>query len=201
MATVWRCEPRSHGRNKAATPLSGWAPSVVVPHRSAALALRPCGHSAASFRRRASSFVGRPVCKPPERGARVPVCKAARGGHRQACVVGRPVCKPPAERGARAPVCKAARGGHGKVQGCARRAPAGAARAVLARRVRRTSSRSASAACGVRGVRVAQQRGSRQRSDSSKQAKRLGHHDVAYRKSHGVVRVIHVGRAANCSSS
>ena len=34
--------------------------------------LCPCGHEA-SFRRRASSFVGRPVCKPPERGARVPV--------------------------------------------------------------------------------------------------------------------------------
>ena len=27
--------------------------------------------------------VGRPMCKPPERGARAPVCKAARGGHRQ----------------------------------------------------------------------------------------------------------------------
>ena len=27
--------------------------------------------------------VGRPVCNPPERGARAPVCKAAQGGHRQ----------------------------------------------------------------------------------------------------------------------
>ena len=75
MTAVWRCEPRSHGRNKADTPLPGRTPSVAVPHRSASPALRPCGH-AASFRRRASSFVGRPVCKPPERGARVPVCKA-----------------------------------------------------------------------------------------------------------------------------
>ena len=30
------------------------------------------------------SVVGRPVCKPPERGAQAPVCKGARGGHRQA---------------------------------------------------------------------------------------------------------------------
>ena len=97
----------------------GRPPSVAVPYRSAFPALCPCGH-AASFRRRASSFVARPVCKPPERGARVPVCKAARGGHRQA------------------------------------------AWAVVARCVRGTSSRSASAACGVRGVRAAQQRGSRQ---------------------------------------
>ena len=110
--TVWR-EPRSHGRNREASPLPGRPPIVAVPHRSASPALRPCGCGhAASFRRRASSFVGRPVCKPPKRGARVPVCKAARGGHRQACVVGRPVCKPPAEREARVPVCKAARGGH-----------------------------------------------------------------------------------------
>ena len=76
------------------------SPSVAMPHRSASPALCPFGH-AASVRRRASSFVGRPVCKPPERGVRVPVCKAARGGHRQAFVVGRPVCKPRAERGAR----------------------------------------------------------------------------------------------------
>ena len=56
MTTVWRCEPRSHGRNKADTPLPGRTPSVAVPHRSASPALCPCGH-AASFRRRASSFV------------------------------------------------------------------------------------------------------------------------------------------------
>ena len=54
--TVWRCEPRSHGRNKAVSPLPGRRPSVAVPHRSASPALRPCGHSV-SFRRRASSFV------------------------------------------------------------------------------------------------------------------------------------------------
>ena len=36
---VWRCEPRSHGRNKAATPLPGRTPSVSVPHRSASPAL------------------------------------------------------------------------------------------------------------------------------------------------------------------
>ena len=55
---VWRCEPRSHERNKAASPLPGRPPSVAVPHRSAspALCLCPCGHEA-SFRRRASSFV------------------------------------------------------------------------------------------------------------------------------------------------
>ena len=56
MTTVWRCEPRSHGRNKAAFPLPGRLPSVAVPHRSASPALCPRGH-AASFRRRASSFV------------------------------------------------------------------------------------------------------------------------------------------------
>ena len=170
MATVWLCEPRSHGRNKAATPLPERPPSVAVPHRSASPALCPCGH-AASFRRRASSFVGRPVCKPPERGARVPVCKAARGGHRQACVVGRPVCKPPAERGARAPVCKAARGGHRQVQGCARRAPVRrglwpGACGVLAAGAR--ARRAARAGCVPRSREAA----SRQ-SDNSKQVKRL----------------------------
>ena len=36
---------------------------------------------------------------------------------------------------------------------------------VVRRRVRGTSGRSASAACGVRGVRAAQQRGSRQQCD------------------------------------
>ena len=112
---VWLCEPRSHGRRKEASPLPGRPPSSAIPHRSASPALCPCGH-AASFRLRASSFVGRPVCKPPKRGERVPVCKAARVGHRQACVIGRPVCKPPAERGARVPVCKAARGGHRQVR-------------------------------------------------------------------------------------
>ena len=191
MTTVWLCEPRSHGRNKAVSPLPGRLPSVAVPHRSASPALRPCGHEASSFRRCASSFVGRPVCKPPERGARVPVCKAARGGHRQACVVGRPVRKPTAEQGARVPVCKAARGGHrqacvcgwsarvqapraggtgARVQGRSRRPQAGAAWAVVARCVRGTSSRSASAACGVRGVRAAQQRGSRQSYQSKRNA-------------------------------
>ena len=57
---VWQCEPRSHKRNKAGTPLPGRPPSIAVPHRPASLALCPCGHSA-SFRRRASSFV-RGVC-------------------------------------------------------------------------------------------------------------------------------------------
>ena len=62
MTTVWLFEPRSHGRRKAATrahngaPLSGWRPISHLPHRSASPALCPCGH-AASFRRRASSFV------------------------------------------------------------------------------------------------------------------------------------------------
>ena len=83
MTTVWLCEPRSHGRRKAGGASPGRRPSSAVPHRSASPALCPCGH-AASFRRRAPSFVGRPVCKPPERGARMPVCKAARGGHIQA---------------------------------------------------------------------------------------------------------------------
>ena len=39
MTTVWLCEPRSHGRNKAASPLPGRLPSVAVPHRSASPAL------------------------------------------------------------------------------------------------------------------------------------------------------------------
>ena len=56
MTAVWRCEPRSHGRNKAATPLPGRTSSVTVPHRSASRALCPFVH-AASFRRRGSSFV------------------------------------------------------------------------------------------------------------------------------------------------
>ena len=56
VTTVWRCEPRSHGRRKAATPLPGRRLSFAVPHRSASPAVCPCGHSA-SFRRRASSFV------------------------------------------------------------------------------------------------------------------------------------------------
>ena len=60
--SVWLFEPRSHGREKEATrarngaPLPGRHPSFHVPHRSASPALCPCGH-AASFRRRASSFV------------------------------------------------------------------------------------------------------------------------------------------------
>ena len=56
MTTVWLCEPRSHGRRKAASLLPGRPPSAHIPHRSASPALCPCGH-AASFRRRASSFV------------------------------------------------------------------------------------------------------------------------------------------------
>ena len=57
MTAVWRCEPRSLGRNKAATPLPGRTPSVAVPHRSASPpVLFPCGNSV-YFRRRASSFV------------------------------------------------------------------------------------------------------------------------------------------------
>ena len=161
--TVWLFEPRSHGRKKEVArarngaPLPGRLPSFHMPHRSASSALCPCGH-AASFRRRASSFVGRPVCKSPERGARVPVCKAARGGHRQACVCGWP---------ARVQAPRA--GGTGaRVQGRSRRPQAGAAWAVVARCVRGTSSRSASAACGVRGVRAAQQKGSWQ-CDSAEQ--------------------------------
>ena len=160
--SVWLFKPRSHGRKKEATrarngaPLPGRTPSFRLPHRSASSALCPCGH-AASFRRRASSFVGRPVCKPPERGARVPVCKAARGGHRQAWVCGSRVQAPRA-------------GGTGaRVQGRSSRPQAGAAWAVVARCVRGTSSRSASAACGVRGVRAAQQRGSRQCDSAAEQ--------------------------------
>ena len=45
MTTVWLCEPRSHGRNKAASPLPGRRPSATVPHRSASPALCPCGHA------------------------------------------------------------------------------------------------------------------------------------------------------------
>ena len=62
MTTVWLFKPRTHGRKKEETrahngaPLPGRLPSFRVPHRSASSALCPCGH-AASFRRRASSFV------------------------------------------------------------------------------------------------------------------------------------------------
>ena len=60
--SVWLFKPRSHGRKKEGArarngaPLPGRLPSFRVPHRSASSALCPCGH-AASFRRRASSFV------------------------------------------------------------------------------------------------------------------------------------------------
>ena len=62
MTSVWLFKPRSHGRKREAArarngaPLPGRPPSFHVPHRSASSALCPCGH-AASFRRRASSFV------------------------------------------------------------------------------------------------------------------------------------------------
>ena len=166
--SVWLFKPRSHGRKRKATrarngaPLPGQRPSFRLPHRSASSALCPCGH-AASFRRRASSFVrslAGPCASPPSGGARVPVCRAARGGHRQACVCGWP---------ARVQAPRA--GGTGaRVQGRSRRPQAGAAWAVAARCVRGTSSRGASAACGVRGVRAAQQRGSRQSYQSKRNA-------------------------------
>ena len=60
--SVWLFKPRSHGRKKEGArarngaPLPGRLPGFRLPHRSASSALCPCGH-AASFRRRASSFV------------------------------------------------------------------------------------------------------------------------------------------------
>jgi hypothetical protein len=62
MTSVLLFKPRSHGRKRDAARarngalLPGRQPSFHVPHRSASSALCPCGH-AASFRRRASSFV------------------------------------------------------------------------------------------------------------------------------------------------
>ena len=50
---VWRCGPRSHGRRKAATPLTGrTSSSAVPPHRSASAssALCPFGHAQRLFR-------------------------------------------------------------------------------------------------------------------------------------------------------
>ena len=44
----------------------------------------PCARPLEAATGRLVFVVGRPVCKPPERGARAPVCKAAQGGHRQA---------------------------------------------------------------------------------------------------------------------
>ena len=90
-------------------------------------------------------------------------------------VVGRPVRKPP-ERRARAPVCKAARGSHRQVQGCTRRAPVRrglwpGACGVLAAGAR--ARRAEWAGCVPRS----REAGSRQ-SDSTKQAKRLEHHDI-----------------------
>ena len=104
------------------------------------------------------------------------MCKAARGGHRQARVVGRPVCKPPAERGARAPVCKAARGGHRQVQGCARRAPVRrglwpGACGVLAAGAR--ARRAARAGCVPRSREAAGRA-----ITQSKAMERLEHHDA-----------------------
>ena len=150
MTSVWLFKPRSHGRKREATrarngaPLPGRTPSFHVPHRPASSALCPCGH-AASFRRRASSFV---------RGVRwLEFGGAASGG----IWLAGPCANPPS-------------GGHGRpcVQGRSRRPQAGAAWAVAARCVRGTSSRIASAACGVRGVRAAQQRGSSRQSYQSK---------------------------------
>ena len=93
-----------------------------------------------------------PCASPPSGGHECPCARpleAATG--RLVFVVGRPACKPPRAGGTGA-----------RVQGRSRRPQAGAAWAVVARCVRGTSSRSASAACGVRGVRAAQQRGNRQ---------------------------------------
>ena len=140
--TVWLFEPRSHGMRKADTrarngaPLPGRRPSAHVPHRSASSALCPCGH-AASFRRRASSFV-------QGTWSSAALCLAE-----VLCVCAR--CVRRAVRRARAWCCLVAA-------------------AVVARCVRGTSSRSASAACGVRGVRAAQQRGSRQSYQSKRNA-------------------------------
>ena len=120
----------------------GGRPVLTYPNRSASPALYPCGH-AASFRRRASSFV---------RGAwsSAAPCLAA-----VLCVCARCVRRAGAGRRAhawRCPVAAAA-----AAVACALQA----AWAVVARCVRGTSSRIASAACGVRGVRATQHRGRR----------------------------------------
>ena len=152
MTNVWLYEPRSHGRweeegghpRAQRGPVAGATARSHLPHRPASPALCPCGH-AASFCRRASSFV---------RGA------WSSAAPRLAAVLGWP---------ARVQAPRA--GGTGaRVQGRSRRPQPGAAWAVVARCVRGTSSMSASAACGVRGVRAAQQRGSRQSYQSKRNA-------------------------------
>ena len=136
MTAVWRCEPRSHGRSKASIPLPGWWPSSAVPHRRR---LRRCVLLSTQhlFFLPPGAYLCRWLVVFRARGVLV-------------SVVGRPVCKPP-ERG----------GTGARVQGCSRRPRAGrssraGARAGWLVRVRCTSGRSASAACGVRGVRAAQ---------------------------------------------
>ena len=94
---VWLREPRSHERNKAATLLPGRRPSATVPHRPASPALCPCGH-AASFRRRASSFV-RGVCLESTalllaaaRGGRAGSARAVRSAARVRVLLSRGCC-------------------------------------------------------------------------------------------------------------
>ena len=159
----WLFKPRSHGRKKEA-PARATGPRCRGGYQVFACPidrrLRLCArvgtqHLFVVVRRR--SLAG-PCASPPSGGHGCPCARpleAATG--RRAWLVG-PCASPPPS------------GGHGcaRVQGRSRRPQAGAAWAVVARCVRGTSSRSASAACGVRGVRAAQQRGSRQ-CDSAEQ--------------------------------
>ena len=124
MSTVWLFEPRSHGRNRTATPLPGRTPSVALTPSTGVSGFAPVW-ALSIFS--SSCVVIRPWCLESAAlllatgggAGRAGAARAAQCGARAA---GRPMCNPP-ERGARAPVCKAARGGHRQVHGCARRAP------------------------------------------------------------------------------
>ena len=155
---VWRCEPRSHGRRKADSPLPGRAPVLPCPIdrrlRRCVLpgtqhlfrpGVRTCVVGWLFFAPGAylCPWLAGPCASPPS------------GGH------GRP-CARPLEATTGRSMAMAVQGERRCGVGCG--GPACA-------RVRCTSGRSASVACGVRGVRAAQQRGSRQ-SDSSKQKSR-----------------------------
>ena len=196
MMAVWRCEPRSHGRDMAATPLPGRRPSVSMPHRSVSLALYVSLRARSIFSAPGGVLVWLVGCFPPRgrtcvRGwpARVQAPRA--GGTAGARVQGRSRW-PQAFPG----LCKASAGAA---------AWAAVARRVCCGVVRCTASgRSASACAGcvprsreAAGRAIAQ---SKRNASGIMMSSRKSHRN-AYRKSHDVVLVIHVGRAANCSSS
>ena len=167
MMAVWLCETRSHGRRKAAThPAAGagaTAPTAQfcrTPSIGVSCFLPVWARSIFSSSCVVVRWPAR-VQAPLAGGTGARVQGRSRRPQESLCLwLAGPCASPPS-------------GGHGRP--CARplkaATQAGTAWAVVARCVRgTTSSRSASAACGVRGVRAAQQRGSRQSYQSKRNA-------------------------------